>query len=187
MTIFPTIIPISARLMQKPAVIPLLSMISINSGHAVDHDVCFVPAAMCSNGLRIGCEPYKRLAVTSLLSRLRPSRRGGVVARFPVLLAFIAVFGMLALTSWHEALPHMHDSEHVFEADRDHHTSAPDTMPDNANPMHQAAHDAQQSSGPAASPLLAVALESIATAWVMMPDALNPSLLPHSILRPPQG
>ena len=125
--------------------------------------------------------------MTSLLASLRPSRKGGALARYPVLLAFLAVFGVLALTAWHEALPHVHGSDHAIEADRDHHDGAPDTMPDSPNPMHQAAHDAQQSTDLVVAPLLVTALEPVATAWAMPPPALNRAPPPQSILRPPQG
>ena len=142
---------------------------------------------MYSNDLWIARERDNTKTVTSMLANLRPARKGGALARYPVLLAFLAIFGMLALTAWHGALPHVHGSDDAIEADGDHHAAAPDTMPDSPNPMHQAAHDSQQSTNLAVAPILATALEPVATEWAIAPPALNRSLPPPSILRPPQG
>src|SRR3546814_21135290 len=71
---------------------------------------------------------------------LRASVRACACMRLFALSAILALFGMLALTTWHDAMPHVHDAAHVVSIDRDHHDQAPAEQPDTPDLMHLAAH-----------------------------------------------
>src|SRR3546814_9093539 len=70
---------------------------------------------------------------------LRASVRACACMRLFALSAILALFGMLALTTWHDAMPHVHDAAHVVSIDRDQHDQDPAEQPATHDLMHLAA------------------------------------------------
>lgn len=107
--------------------------------------------------------------------------------RLFALSAILALFGMLALATWHDAKPHVHDAGHVVSVDRDHHDHAPAEQPDTADLMHLAAHAVLQTIVVPAPPVVAVLMKPVAEIWTLASAKAARSLAPLAILRPPRG
>ncbi len=106
--------------------------------------------------------------------------------RFSALLALLALVGMLALSYWHDAMPHVHDMDQVVHIDAAQHVHAPDTAPDNDDMMHIAAHVVLQTIAIPASPVLADFIVPRLAMWSVAPPETGRTASPLSILRPPQ-
>lgn len=106
--------------------------------------------------------------------------------RFSALLAILALFGMLALATWHDALPHVHDKDHPASVDI-HHAPTPDHQPDLADLMHVAAHAVLQTVVTPASPVVVMPILPAKSIWTLVRIEFGGSLAPSSILRPPRG
>ena len=65
---------------------------------------------------------------------------GGALGRVAALMALFAMIGVLALSTWHDGMPHSHAAVHATSVDRDHHEHAPSKTPDMADVLHMAAH-----------------------------------------------
>ncbi|MES2022861.1 MAG: hypothetical protein V4460_16325 [Pseudomonadota bacterium] len=107
--------------------------------------------------------------------------------RFSALLAILALFGMLALANWHDAMPHVHDGDHVVSLETDHHDRAPGQQPDQADLMHMAAHVVLQTVVVPAPPVVTGALAPALASWTLGTTEGSRSIAPVSILRPPRG
>lgn len=107
--------------------------------------------------------------------------------RLSALLAILALFGMLALATWHDAMPHVHDGDHVVSLDTDHHDHAPSQLPDQADLMHMAAHVVLQTVVVPAPPVVTAVLAPVPANWTLGTAEGSRSIPPLSILRPPRG
>jgi len=107
--------------------------------------------------------------------------------RLSALLAILALFGMLALANWHDAMPHVHDGDHVVSLETDHHDHAPGQQPDQADLMHLAAHAVLQAIDLPAPPGVALLIVPVTETWMLGAAELARSIAPSSILRPPRG
>ena len=128
-------------------------------------------------------------SVNLSVSSLRPHASAQVRLRLPVLAMLLALLGMVALTTWHDALAHVHDADHVAVIDLDGHVhdSRSDGQQDTDDPVHMAAHAATQSIVVPPQPVTPVAVALIAPLWASPPAVSGRSLAPPSILRPPRG
>ncbi|HEX7819457.1 MAG TPA: hypothetical protein VF463_02435 [Sphingobium sp.] len=127
-----------------------------------------------------------------------PARRNYILPgrksmRFSALLAFLALIGMVALSYWHDAMPHVHDVDHLAGISQEmgidpvQHVHAPGHLPDSDDMMHIAAHVVLQTITIPASPILAEILVPRLTMWSLSPAETGRPSAPLSILRPPQG
>lgn len=107
--------------------------------------------------------------------------------RLSALLAILALFGMLALANWHDAMPHVHDGDHVVSLGTDHHEHAPGQQPDQADLMHMAAHVVLQTVVVPAPPVVTAVLAPVPANWTPGTAEGSRSIPPLSILRPPRG
>jgi hypothetical protein len=101
----------------------------------------------------------------------------------------LAVVGMFALATWHEAKVHFHDADHVVTIDKNHHDAAPDTPDDNDNTdsMHLSVHAGLQFVVVPAPTILVAAIAPAISTWTLALSTLNRTLAPASILRPPRS
>lgn len=125
--------------------------------------------------------------MTASSVRLRASVRACVRMRLFALSAILALFGMLALATWHDAIPHIHDAAHVISVDRDHHDHAPAEQPDTPDLMHLAAHAVLQTIDVPAQAVIVALLKPVTAIWARDPAEAARSIAPSSILRPPRG
>lgn len=125
--------------------------------------------------------------MTASSIRLRTSVGACVRMRLFALSAILALFGMLALATWHDAMPHVHDVGHVVSVDSDHHDHAPAEQPDTADLMHLAAHAVLQTIVVPAPPVVASLMKPVAEIWTLASAKATRSLAPLAILRPPRG
>ncbi|SDD26887.1 hypothetical protein SAMN05444678_11142 [Sphingomonas sp. YR710] len=123
--------------------------------------------------------------MTTLSTGSRPPRESARM-RFSALLAILALFGMLALATWHDAAPHVHDADHPASVDV-HHAPTPDHQPDLADLMHVAAHAVLHTVIPPTSPVIVMAIAPVTSGWMPAQTQFHGSLAPPSILRPPRG
>jgi hypothetical protein len=126
----------------------------------------------------------------ALLALGRSPRLDGMVVfrgrfgAFAVVLAFLAVLGMGALTSWHGATPHNHDLGHAVSVELDDHQSR-ESYPD--SPVHAAAHAVGQwlaIPDHVETPVLDLAASPI---WPLGNSANLYGLDPSALLRPPRS
>jgi hypothetical protein len=125
--------------------------------------------------------------MTALSARSRVPVKGTLRLRLSALFAILALVGMLALANWHDAMPHVHDADHVVSLETDHHERAPDEKSDQADLMHMAAHVVLQTVVVPAPPVVTALLAPVLEGWVLGTVAGSRSLAPLSILRPPRG
>ncbi|AUW60544.1 hypothetical protein C1T17_20175 (plasmid) [Sphingobium sp. SCG-1] len=137
--------------------------------------------------LSIGVLPVRFATMTALSARSHVPVKGTLRMRLSALLAILALFGMLALANWHDAMPHDHDADHVVSLETDHHGRAPGEKPDQADLMHMAAHVVLQTVVVPAPPVVTAGLAPVALNWILGTVAGTRSLAPLSILRPPRG
>ncbi|WP_225010192.1 hypothetical protein [Novosphingobium percolationis] len=128
-----------------------------------------------------------RIDMTASSVRLRASVRACARMRLFALSAILAMFGMLALATWHDAMPHVHDVGHVVSVDRDHHDHVPAEQPDTPDLMHLAAHAVLQTIDVPAQAMVESLLKPVAAIWARAPAEAARSIAPSSILRPPRG
>jgi hypothetical protein len=107
--------------------------------------------------------------------------------RFSALFAILALIGMVALAYWHDAMPHVHDIDHIVSIDPAQHEHAPRKTADSADLMHMAAHAVLQTIDVPAPPVLADMIVPIMAIWTFAPAETGRASTPQSILRPPQG
>ena len=162
------------------------STISISAGHANDfrldyHDRRHA-ACLWTDRVR---DTSGEMTASSI--RLRTPVGACVRMRLFALSAILALFGMLALATWHDAMPHVHDAGHVVSVDRDHHDHAPAEQPDTADMMHLAAHAVLQTIVVPAPPVVAALVKPVAEIWAFASAKAARSLAPLAILRPPRG
>lgn len=163
-----------------------LSMISISVGPGNDcrpdcHDRCHA-ARLWAGRVR---DTSGEMTASSI--RLRTSVRAYGSMRLMALSALLALFGMLALATWHDAMPHVHDAGHVVTVDRDHPDHAPAEQPDTADLMHLAAHAVLQTIVVPAPPVVAALMKPDAEIWTIAAEKAARSVAPLAILRPPRG
>ncbi|WP_298400482.1 hypothetical protein [Sphingobium sp.] len=113
----------------------------------------------------------------------------------------MALLSMLALATWHDALPHVDDVEHAHAVQVDHHEHASDhhqhasghhqhdsdDQPDSADIMHVAAHAVFQTIALPGQPIIGAMLFAAITRWVLGPSVSFESVKPGSLLRPPRA
>jgi hypothetical protein len=129
----------------------------------------------------------KFVGMTAASAQSRNPFKGGVRSRFAAVLAILAIFGMLGLATWHDAMSHSHQAGGVVMLDDDHHEPASDHKPDAADLMHVAAHAVMQTVDLPSPPLLTSAMAPVVLVWALGLAVPAPSLAPLSILRPPKG
>jgi hypothetical protein len=107
--------------------------------------------------------------------------------RFSPLLALLALIGMLAVSYWHDAMPHVHDVDGIVNIDPAQHVHAPSGSPDSDDMMHIVTHVVLQTVTVPAAPMLAYMVVPMLTMWSLAPPETGRTSSPLSILRPPQG
>jgi hypothetical protein len=119
------------------------------------------------------------------------------------LLGILALFSMVTLATWHDALPHIDNVEHSHATGFDHHARASDHHHEHASGhhshddedddsggsdiVHVAAHAVVQGVDVPAQPVVGVSQLAAANLWVMAPAKLIDSVKPDSLLRPPRA
>ena len=99
-------------------------------------------------------------------------------------LAVIALFGIIAVSGWHNAIVHDDDAIHVGSIEHDH---APTNKEDPDAPIHLLAHAMGQwvsIAGPFATPIAAVIADR---SWSTLNAWLRSGIDPAELLRPPQS
>jgi hypothetical protein len=124
------------------------------------------------------------MTASSIRQRAFAAPRHGT--RFFALLGVLALFGMIALATWHDALPHVHAPDHAVSIDLDHHDDDSPDKPDSPDLIHIAAHTVIQTVDVPSQPFLAVATVSSTVPWGMVPSDGIGSVKPESLLRPPR-
>src|SRR3546814_10299761 len=114
---------------------------------------------------------------------LRASVRACACMRLFALSAILALFGMLALTTWHDAMPHVHDAAHVVSIDRDHHDQAPAEQPDTPDLMHLAAHAVLQTIDVPAQAVVVALLKPVTAIWAREPRSEEHTSELQSLMR----
>lgn len=108
------------------------------------------------------------------------------------LLGVLALLGMIILSTWHDALPHVHASAQTVSVGIDHHDHddvddhASSDQDDFSDLVHVAAHVVAQTVAVPATPVVAQAMISSAMSWGMVPVDDIGSVRPQSLLRPPR-
>ena len=105
-----------------------------------------------------------------------------------MLAMLLALLGMVALTTLHDASPHLHDADHIagLALGDDHDTPQPDEQNSATDPLHTAAHAASQSVNIPAQLLLAGVIAPVAPRWSWPPPVPGSAHRPTAILRPPR-
>lgn len=125
--------------------------------------------------------------MTALSIRQRAFATPQQGARFFALLGVLALFGMIALATWHDALPHMHTPDHAVSVDLDHHDGSSPDENDIPDLIHIAAHVVIQTVDVPSQSILAAATVSSTMAWGMVRSNRIGSIKPESLLRPPRS
>tara|TARA_R110000868_G_scaffold31382_1_gene115177 strand:+ start:1832 stop:2245 length:414 start_codon:yes stop_codon:yes gene_type:complete len=128
-----------------------------------------------------------RNAMTASSIRSRTSARVSARVRLFASFAILALFGMLALATWHDAKPHVHDAGYVVSVNGDHPEQAPAEKPDTADLMHLVAHAVLQTIDVPAPLVVAALMKPAAEIWTLASAKAAHSLDPSAILRPPRG
>jgi|APDee1175537692_1029409.scaffolds.fasta_scaffold16947_1 hypothetical protein len=108
------------------------------------------------------------------------------------LLGVLALLGMIILSTWHDALPHVHASAQTVSVGIDHHDHddvddhASSDQDDFSDLVHVAAHVVAQTVAVPAAPVVAQAMISSAMSWGVVPVDDIGSVRPQSLLRPPR-
>jgi hypothetical protein len=133
-----------------------------------------------------------------------PTLRAMAMRRSPsailgVMLALVAMLGLVAVSGWHSAMVHDHDVVQVAAVDHDHDHDVDQTVagehddhaPAKQNggegPVHLLAHAAGHwvaFDGPATAPVPALVA---ARAWSILTVSLTGGIDPSKLLRPPRG
>lgn len=124
-------------------------------------------------------------------------------SRLTALFGILALFSMVMLATWHDALPHMDDVEHAHATGFDHHAKASghdhehasghhshddeDDDSGSGDVVHVAAHAVVQGVDVPAQPVVGMAQFAAANLWVMAPAKRIDSVKPDSLLRPPRA
>jgi hypothetical protein len=117
-----------------------------------------------------------------------PNNRTRVFA----LLGVLALLGMIILSTWHDALPHVHAPAQTVGLDADHHDHddaddhASSDQGDFSDLVHVAAHVVAQTIALPSAPAVAQAMISSAMSWGVVPVDDIGSVRPQSLLRPPR-
>lgn len=103
-----------------------------------------------------------------------------------LLLAIVALLGMVVLANWHDSLPHVHDAAGATVTIElgDHH---PGDRPEPGDPMHSAAHVVLQGIAIPAEPAVLAAAVMLPFVWAVSRTTAIRSIPPASILRPPRA
>lgn len=104
-------------------------------------------------------------------------------AFFSAVLAVIALFGVIALTGWHNAIVHDEDAIHLSVIE---HRHTPPKQADPDAPIHLIAHAIAQwvsTSGPFTTPIVTVTADQT---WSALDASFRSGIDPAELLRPPR-
>lgn len=105
------------------------------------------------------------------------------------LLGVLALLGMIILSTWRDALPHVHAAAQTVSVGIDHDDAddhAPSDQDDLSDLVHVAAHVVAQTIAVPATPVVAQAMISSAMSWDVVPVDDIGSVRPQSLIRPPR-
>ena len=125
--------------------------------------------------------------MTAMSISTRRFGSGGALGRVAALMALFAMIGVLALSTWHDGMPHSHAAVHATSVDRDHHEHAPSKTPDMADVLHMAAHAVIQTIDVPRQPVLSAMLKPVPLQWSIAGPQAPGAIHPDGLLRPPRG
>lgn len=164
---------------------------------------CMVSPSFPLMGLSRPClrDTHGMMALFHASSRAIPALK--MRRRLTALCGILALFSMVTLATWHDALPHMDDVEHAHATGLDHHARASghhhehasghhshDDKDDDAGSsdiVHVAAHAVVQGVDVPAQPVVGMTQFAAVNLWDMAPAKHIDSVKPDSLLRPPRA
>lgn len=99
-------------------------------------------------------------------------------------LALVAMLGVVALSSWHNAIVHHDDPVHLLSIEHDH---GPSNPADPDGPVHVLAHVTGQWVATADAVTAPVLFTVAAQVWPVGDYRLRSGIKPSELLRPPRG
>lgn len=100
------------------------------------------------------------------------------------LLAMIALFGIVGVSGWHNAVIHSHDHVHAAAADQ---TPVPAKQTDTEAPIHLLAHAIAQWVAPTGSIPAPLRTFIVNRVWLLLAVVPEAGIDPYPLLRPPRG
>lgn len=106
------------------------------------------------------------------------------IAVLGALLAIIALFGVVGVSGWHNAVIHSHDHVHAATADQ---PPVPAKQTDTEAPIHLLAHAIAQWVAPTESIPAPLRTLIVGRVWLLLAVVPEAGIDPYALLRPPRG